>query len=118
MNRDSLLNKTLSPPLSRTSLSNVVSYSNSSFTGGGQASEPSWIPSFRGSNRSVFMPTFFILKTFLESFVGGPRAYLLRSCYRVEEFPLHGLGDFRCRKNSNTYFVFFLLNIAHVPIKI
>lgn len=60
MNRDSLLNKTLSPPLSSRvpiSHSNGISYSNSSLSGG-QMNEPSWIPSIRGSTHSVFILKF------------------------------------------------------------
>lgn len=60
MNRDSLLNKTLSPPLSSRvpiSHSNGIAYSNSSFSGG-QMNEPSWIPSLRGSTHSVFILKF------------------------------------------------------------
>lgn len=60
MNRDSLLNKTLSPPLSSRvpiSHSNGISYSNSSLSGG-QMNEPSWIPSIRGSAHSVFILKF------------------------------------------------------------
>lgn len=60
MNRDSLLNKTLSPPLSSRvpiSHSNGIAYSNSSFSGG-QMNEPSWIPSIRGSTHSVFILKF------------------------------------------------------------
>lgn len=60
MNRDSLLNKNLSPPLSRISISNGTSLSNSyvSNSGGGQFREPSWIPSIRGSNGSVDIHSF------------------------------------------------------------
>lgn len=60
MNRESLLNKTLSPPLSSRvpiSHSNGISYSNSSLSGG-QMNEPSWIPSIRGSTHSVFILKF------------------------------------------------------------
>ncbi|XP_068703467.1 POU domain, class 4, transcription factor 3-like isoform X1 [Montipora capricornis] len=59
MNRDSLLNKTLSPPLSSRvpiSHSNGISYSNSSLSGG-QMNEPSWIPSIRGSTHSLSFPS-------------------------------------------------------------
>lgn len=60
MNRDSLLNKTLSPPLSSRvpiSHSNGISYSNSSLSGA-QMNEPSWIPSIRGSTHTVFILKF------------------------------------------------------------
>lgn len=63
MNRDSLLNKTLSPPLSSRvpiSHSNGIAYSNSSFSGG-QMNEPSWIPSIRGSTHSVFILKFYLM---------------------------------------------------------
>ena len=67
MNRDSLLNKTLSPPLSSRvpiSHSNGISYSNASLAGG-QMNEPSWIPSIRGSTHSVFVLTFLYFVMFI-----------------------------------------------------
>ena len=69
MNRESLLNKTYSPPLSLSSSrlpssANGSSYSNSTYSA--QASETSWIPSMQGTIRSVYI-LFHLLWIFLRA---------------------------------------------------
>ena len=94
MNRDSLLNKTLSPPLSSRvpiSHSNGISYSNSSLSGG-QMNEPSWIPSIRGSTHSVFILKF-LFDAFCNVCVRASSAWS-----RVLAFALALAGNFRSWK--------------------
>lgn len=119
MNRDSLLNKTLSPPLSSRvpiSHSNGISYSNSSLSGG-QMNEPSWIPSIRGSTHSVF-----ILKFLFDAFCNiCVRASAARSRVLALARPL--ARNFR---NPEHFFwpekfqinIFFFLIIAVFPVKV